>query len=83
MMSLYDFLALPFTGQCYYLWKKATYLCCREEETQLVFLYSGGRFFVEVWFDAEALSLVKIRPFTHPKLLEAYWQAVDIGSLLV
>jgi hypothetical protein len=80
-LNLLQFIALPVSNQQRYIAKNCTYLSYRNEsETVLVYLYCGGKFFIEVWYDEEQIDIVRLRPFTSLKLLEPYLHRIDICS---
>jgi hypothetical protein len=80
-LNLLEFIALPVSNQQRYVAKNCVYLSYRNQsETVWVYLYCGGRFFIEVWYDEEQSEIVRLRPFTSLKLLEPYLQQIDVRS---
>jgi hypothetical protein len=80
-LKLLEFIALPVANQQRYIAKNCIYLSYRtESETVWVYLYCGGKFFIEVWYDEEQIDIIRLRPFTSPKLLEPYLQQIDVRA---
>jgi len=71
MITHYDFLAMNETEQYEAVWK-GTFLGDRREEGIWIQCYSLQSFYVEVYFDATANQLLRIRSFSRIEQLAPY-----------
>ncbi|WP_133272477.1 hypothetical protein [Hymenobacter radiodurans] len=78
----YSFRALPFADQLSAIWQEGVFLACRYEEEDAINLYhfSGG-FFVELYYDQFANTLVRTRTFTSINCLEDYAVSINLKEL--
>jgi hypothetical protein len=71
MITFYDFLAMDEAEQYNSVWQ-GTFLGERREESLWIQCYSLGSFYVEVYYDAGANQLLRIRSFSKIEELAPY-----------
>jgi len=79
MISLNDFLYLPFNKQCDFITVFADYLMNRVHAGKKYYLYNMGGFFVEVCYIPAEGKIEDINAFTNDSYLEPYLQQIEIS----
>jgi hypothetical protein len=80
-MNLYQFLQLNQTEQANAVWDQGTFLGHRKDEMNDYALYEIGDFFVEVTYSNDENKILTFKPFKTMRMLEAYWDQVDISDV--
>ncbi|HEY0056871.1 MAG TPA: hypothetical protein VGB63_16085 [Pedobacter sp.] len=80
-MTIYTFLQLKEDEQANAVWDLGQFLAHRVDESNDYALYEINDFFVEVTYQGDINRIVRIRPFRSMRLLELYWQCVELGDI--
>jgi hypothetical protein len=80
-MDLYPFNFQDMQGQTALIWKHDTFICFREEGKNTVALFGMGKFFAEVWYNANMNEVKMARGFKSHQCLEPYLAAIKIGGI--
>jgi len=78
MISINDFLFLPFNKQCDFITVFADYLMNRVELDKKYYLYNMGGFFVEVCYSPSERKINNINAFKNDSYLEPYLNQIEI-----
>jgi hypothetical protein len=80
-MDLYPFNFQDMQGRTALIWKHDTFICFREEGKNTVALYDMGKFFAEVWYNAEMNEIKRVKGFKSLQCLEPYSVAIKITGI--
>lgn len=79
-MKLYDFIKLNEYEQAESVWR-SQFIADRTDGDSTILLYCLGEFFVEVTYDQNLNKIMNMKPFKTMRLLEPYWQEVQLTDL--
>ena len=80
-MTLYQFLQLNDLEQANAVWDEGKFLAHRVDEMNDYALYEIGDFFIEVTYTAHQNKILTFKPFKSMRLLEKYWQEVQLSDI--
>jgi len=81
MVTIQDFRVLPFEKKCDLVTYNGQYLVFRLLGECKVFLYSGGEFFIEVFYSPKYQKVLMINAFDQLIGLEPYLELVSLTDL--
>ncbi len=83
MLTLNEFIILPFEEQCDFIALGGDYLARRKYKTQKIYLYYLSGFFIEVYYCTEDDEIIRIEGFKNTESLTPYLKQIELAGLFV
>ena len=80
-MTIREYMYLDLFEKAEIAWG-GTFIADRKDRNDIVQLYLLGDFFVEVYYNLVDDEIITVVPVASPKLLEPYYEQIDISSLV-
>lgn len=81
-MDLYQFNFQDIKGRATLVWEHGNFIEFSDEGENRIVLYDTGKFFAEIWFDADMNQIKMVIGFKSLQCLDPYLEIIDLKDII-